>query len=280
MLRPTFRRALPCLAVLAFLLGPTKGLACTMPTFSEYRVGFFFTFTALADTLDAGWGNVSPRGPVPQGSVSRYGQLVRVSRVGGDAAAVLSEGTDRVLVVPWSYDAGCQPLPWTESARWLEPGETGVMWAELRDPELWIDGIPTADVHNPYSQPYPRKRLLLPGPEPRGAELMRYEDVFHLLGLLPRLEEHREDPARASAPLLDWARENPTLALQPPASGLLLFHQRYVHRQPGVPLPTTPGSGILHDPYPYPPSSRATSTMSSRSSGLTPGATEQAELRM
>jgi hypothetical protein len=250
MLRPILCRVLPCLAAVAVLLSPATGLACTKGTFSEYRVGFFFTFTALADTLDAGWGSVSLGGQVPQGAGRRYGQLVRVHRVGGDAAAAVPEAVDRVLVVPWSHDAGCLPLPWTESARWLEPGETGVMWAELRDPEHWIEGLPTADIYNPHSQPYPRKRLLLPGLSPQGGELMSYDDVFDLLGVLPRLEEYRQDPVGAVAPLLDWARQNPALALQPPAPGLLTYHQRK-----GVPLPTAPGAASSTTPTrtPLPP---------------------------
>jgi len=144
--------------------------------------------------------------------------MVHLDDVGGEAAKRLPVDGEHLIIVPWDYDADCRPLPWEGSARFLEPGEEGLMYATLRDPEHWVDGVPTADFHLPYSQPYPRQARFVLRP------LMSVEDAFRFHHVLPRPGDLRDDAAAAVAPLLEWARLNPELALKWPANDMIQRH--------------------------------------------------------
>jgi hypothetical protein len=112
----------------------------------------FFLGTALSDTVFAGPGANRWRsgGVVGQSSPHPiYGQLVRVDVPGG----ALPGTTTRAILVPWDYCGGM--TPWVGSARWLEPGASGLYDAAVRDTADWVDGIPTFDVRAiPGSLPY------------------------------------------------------------------------------------------------------------------------------
>ncbi|HWK88702.1 MAG TPA: hypothetical protein VNP72_01855, partial [Longimicrobium sp.] len=137
---------------------PAAADVCTLASFPMFRGGVHVIATATADTLPAGAGHVeygpdrSERNAPPRGGI--YGQVVRVERLGGEAAGIPA-GADRVVLVPWGYDAGCRTTRWHGSAAWIEPGLRGLVWAGLREREQWVDGVPTLDVHNTYQLPYP-----------------------------------------------------------------------------------------------------------------------------
>lgn len=211
------------LAVLACLLIGTTPMpvdACSKSAFGGVQPDFFFLFTPLADTVEAG-GNgavmdftgrrITELGPADTEG-PRWGQRVRLQQVAGPAADGLPPETEHLILVPWSYGGDCRPLPWQESARFMEPGQTGFMNAALRDPEHWVDGVPTADVHNPYNHPFPQHASRVP------QDALGTEEVFRLHQVLPQKEALDADPRAAVAPLLEWAREHPDLARRWPAS--------------------------------------------------------------
>jgi hypothetical protein len=223
--------AAPVMAALLTGATPTPLEACSKATFIDVQPELYFVFTALPDTVEAGWSgatfgsrplsdmeHLAPEGPL-------WAQVVRLDDVGGEAAKRLPVDSEYLIVVPWDYGADCRPLPWQRSARFLEPGEEGLMFATLRDPEHWVDGVPTADFHLPYSQPYPRQAQFVLRP------LMSVEDAFRFHHVLPRPGDLRDDAAAAVAPLLEWARKNPKLARQGPANDMIQRHLRRITRE-------------------------------------------------
>lgn len=121
-----------------------------------------------ADTVEAGPGDVKPSGDPGHygygGTGPIYGQLAVVdSFFGADStllAGALGGPTDRrVVVVPWDYDAGCQPTAWTRSARWTSVRQSAVLSAKLRPEQHWVDGTPTLDVFFAARAPYPGSDL-------------------------------------------------------------------------------------------------------------------------
>lgn len=219
--RPPLALPAPLLmAALLTVMTPASLEACTKGTFIAVRPELYFVFTALPDTVEATWhgavgghrltgmDHAEKEGP-------RWAQRIRLEQAGGEAAKRVPGDTEHLILVPWDYGADCSTLPWKRSARFLEPGQRGLMYAALRDPEHWVDGVPTADFHLPYSQPYPhRARMTLP-------PLMSIEDAFRFHHVLPTQADLRADAVAAVAPLLDWARQNPELARQWPANDMI-----------------------------------------------------------
>lgn len=103
----------------------------------------------MADTLLAGRGSVEiGTAPGHMGSGRReriHGQRFTVLRSTNDSGA---EGVNRreAIMVPWDYDAVCQPVPWPRTARWLPRTDTLVVTGVLRRSEEWASGLPTYDV--------------------------------------------------------------------------------------------------------------------------------------
>lgn len=217
-------------AAAALLLAAEPAQACSLSDFHIFRDPALahFVATATAETLEAGAGVVTYRwgqerggsGPVPEPAI--YGQVVEVERVGGLAAARLGGRVSRAVLVPWGYGADCRTEPWVGNPRWVEPGTRGLFTAMLRDPAHWVDGLPTFDVFNPYSEPYPQRAE--PERYSEGADdplLLSIDEYFALIDLLPTEEEVDASAARAYAPLLAWARDNPELARRHPAKVML-----------------------------------------------------------
>lgn len=100
-------------AVAVLVCWPGAAAACSKMTFMAPRAqpSFFFTFTALPDTVDAGavgarsdWGRpIGGEGPL-------WGQVVQLGRAGGPAAAAIPEGATQVVLVPWAYTPSCELL--------------------------------------------------------------------------------------------------------------------------------------------------------------------------
>ncbi len=203
--------ALACAGMIAAAL-PAAAHACSMAPFPGFRPGLQLIVTATADTLQAGPGSVQYR--VERGDTERavYGQVVRLERAGGADAAGLPAETDRVVLVPWGYDPGCQTTRWSESARWIDPGSRGLLWSTLRPRAQWVDGLPTFDVGDAYQAPYPGRTREMPADS-----MLSVEQMFDLVALLPEYEAYDADPEGAVRPLLAWARAHPGLARLYPA---------------------------------------------------------------
>ncbi|HEX8692810.1 MAG TPA: hypothetical protein VF746_10340 [Longimicrobium sp.] len=227
-----FRPPLPAAVAAALLLAAEPARACSLSDFPIVRHprGAHLIATATAETLEAGAGAVTYRweqrpgvpNPLPRPIIR--GQVVEVERLGGLAAARLGGRVSRAVLVPWGYGADCRTEPWVGNPHWAEPGTRGLFTAMLRDPAHWVDGLPTFDVFNPYSGPYPQraeaKRYSEDGADPL---LLGIDEYFALLDLLPTEEELEASAARAFEPLLAWARRHPELARRYPANALLRF---------------------------------------------------------
>ena len=179
----------------------------------------FFTGRATADTLLAGAGGYGPEAP---GGI--YGQVVRVERMGGPAAARLPASAGEVVVVPWDYDASCRRLPWRDGAGWAGPGTPAFYLAALRPQWQWVAGKPTFDLHNPRHLPYTgTRRIPEMGPDTALASLLSPDELFGFFQAFPSAEQMEREKREALRSLEAWATEHPDLAVRPPARMLSTF---------------------------------------------------------
>ena len=180
-----------------------------------------FTGSATGDTLLAGPGSFGPNAP---GGI--YGQVIRVDRMGGPAAARLPDSVREAVVVPWDYDVACRPLPWREGTSWAAPGTPAFYLAALRPPSQWVDGKPTFDLHNPRHLPYTATR---PIPEMVGdtalASLLSPDQLFEFFQQFPTVAQMESERLLALRPVDTWVRDHPELAARPPAKMLYAFLQ-------------------------------------------------------
>ena len=113
---------------------PSAGVAISPLSFSNVRV---------QDSLLA-----RPGTPMP-------GARVRILRVDSATRSevVRQGGTPDVgFIRVFVYGAGCEPLRWTDTTRFVSPGEVGYINATLAPREQWIGNAPLLIVH---SRPYP-----------------------------------------------------------------------------------------------------------------------------
>jgi hypothetical protein len=192
-----------------------EAVACTpLP----YRVAVpddavYFLGTTTADTVLAGPGGVRYE-PDPERDREIHGQVVALERVGGPAMDRLPAGSDRVVVVSWSSDSLCRPQIQFGSHRPFDPGREMVFMAAPRDPEHWVDGMPTFDLLSP-ADAYPYREREGADPRPlSGAEM------FALYEVLPRTGDLDLSPYEAVRPLQAWIRENPELFATPPSEAV------------------------------------------------------------
>lgn len=210
------------------LLAGSPAHACSKGAFST-TLGdsqAFFTGHATADTLLTGPGAVSyGSGGGHYGRTERraiYGQLVRVDQLAGPATQLLPQGTREVVVVPWDYDAACRPLAWGRSAQWVSPGTRGFYIASLREPEHWVAGKPTFDLHNPGHLPYTGTEYIREmGRDTAVAALLSPDQVFDFYQALPTADEVAMRKAGALGKLRQWVQSHPDLAQRPPVERLL-----------------------------------------------------------
>jgi hypothetical protein len=183
--------------------------------------------TALADTVLAGPGNLRPSDlsgnwrRVTEPAV--YGQVVRVDSLAGAGDSTVRRALDQrhptVVVVPWDYDAACQPIYRNGSAQWATPGLSGFYRLALRPPASWAGGRPTFNAFIATIQPYPHGSFLQAGY--RGSDALRYRpslterEMFSFYAVLPTFDV-RGDSASLE-PLRRWVAEHPELAVKYPA---------------------------------------------------------------
>ena len=190
----------------------------------------YFVGVALPDTMLAGPGRVRPSrggghwGPGRERTI--YGQLVRVDTLGGVQAgdvrnAFGRRGSREVLIVPWDYDAGCEPTYWTGSARWVTPDLSGFYTVTPRPRREWVEDIPTFDAFSADLEPYPHGAFFRAGY--RGTDALKTSpsldarELFGLYNVLPVWEDIRHRDSTAFERVFEWARDNPELAARYPA---------------------------------------------------------------
>ncbi|MFN2563975.1 MAG: hypothetical protein ABR499_03035 [Gemmatimonadaceae bacterium] len=228
---------------------PSSGNACSQAPFTTVLSSnlVYFVGHAGADTLPV---SAADRPSDPLGRElwpkdwhpPTFGQSARVRQIGGALSAqrkreletALAASDSVVVLVPWDISAGCAPLPWRSSVRWITPGTAGLFRGRLRARNAWVRGVPTLDVHTPTIEPYPGGPLGVrarPSPATRGAWLTPRE-LFGLIHVLPIESALRRQPEAATEPLRRWAQANPTLAARYPAADILrqlrwaVYHSR------------------------------------------------------
>lgn len=228
------------LAALLASIAPGLVHACSLSPFPMTRdpVGVYLIGTALGDTVAVGPGGVKlgeGSGHYGLGTARPlYGQVVAVEQIGEPWRQSLPNQVSRVVLVPWDYDASCNPVPWTRSAKWQPLGTRGVYHAALRSSEYWVDGLPTLDVFAPEFAPYPS------GPGYRwereqarreGSLTFHELDAEHYLDLVERLptaDGLGEDAIGAATPMWAWVAEHPDLASAWPATRLAEYTRYFV----------------------------------------------------
>ena len=241
------RNAFSAAVVLTALLAASAGAArrCSMIAMPGVKTEGdpFFLGRALADTVLAGPGSTKPGaggghyGQSGSGTAV-YGQLVAVQRTGGSKVPRDAARADTVLVVPWDYDAGCVPVQWGGSARWLGPGPQRFFLPRLRAREHWAGSVPTYDAFVPGAQVYPAfattlsplQTGLLAGWDSGAAAPA--ESVFAFYEAMPALPESREVDAKTFRRIRNWAARHPALATTSPVAEVLreLAYQATVTR--------------------------------------------------
>lgn len=239
------RSALAVVPALLIALTPSTARACSLAGFPMARSphGVHLIATATPDTVLAGPGDVRYRiddghfGPA--GTRTVYGQVLDVERIGGPAAHRLARSVRQVLVVPWDYGADCGTTLWTRSARWVKPGEGGLILATLRDSAHWVAGMPTLDMRAPGSNPYTGGQSFRKG-EAAPLSVREYFDFLDLLPVATGEDVAAEEEYKA---LLDWADAQPAQARRYPASAVIdvaLYEIRYERvRRAEIPLAGT-----------------------------------------
>jgi hypothetical protein len=162
-----------------------------------------------------------------------YGQVIGVERLAGAARETVERAFQRlgrreIVVVPWGYDAGCDPVPWGGSARWVTTDAPGFYTLRLRPRSEWAGERPTFDAFAADLEPYPHGRFFARGY--RGTAAVRTgpsltpEEYFSLYAALPDHETLR-DPVRARASAIEaldaWEQAYPEAARKYPAPQIL-----------------------------------------------------------
>lgn len=211
------------------------GLCSIVPvaTFRDASISYFVA-TANPDTVFAGPGQVRPRiegghwGPANNRAI--YGQLVTIHRLGGadapDAKSAFARQRSReAVVVPWSYDPACRPVPWARTARWVTNPQPGFYRARPRASAEWIDGRPTYDAFHADIEPYPHGKYFERGyrntDSAQAPGALTAAEYFGLYAALPDVAEARRDPDGALARLADWEARHPDQARRFPATRVL-----------------------------------------------------------
>ena len=215
---------------------PAESPVCSRMTFAVGRdtVTTFFVGRALPDTVLTGPGTVrfeATSGHWGSGNARPiYGQIIAIDQLGGAGARALEAafvraGARRVVVVPWDYDAACQPVPWSGSRKWVETTEPGFYRVRLRPESLWVDGRPVLDAFTADLDPYPHglffqrgyggTDVLRRGPALSAAEYF----AFH--SALPEWGEAARDRAAAAQALAAWELAHPEIAQKYPAPAIL-----------------------------------------------------------
>lgn len=212
---------------------------CSLAPFPGVRgQGSFFVGTATRDTALVGPGSVTPSGVGGHWGKGApravHGQVVRIDMLGDTVTGALSAEHRTVIVVPWDYDAGCDPTYWSRSAAWVDAGLEGFYTIRLRPVEAWAGKTPVGDAFFADLQPYPHGAFFRAGYH--GTNALRERDAltpreyFSLYSALPTGADFG-DSRTALARLKAWQDANPILAARYPADQILVTARRRLETQ-------------------------------------------------
>ena len=221
----------------------TSARVCSLapiPGFKLVGEAFFLGY-AIKDTVFtgpgatvAGSGRGHYGGPTKRGI---YGQYVRLTQIDGADIPADVRKADTVIVVPWDYDAACEPVPWGGSAAWLTSDELRFFYPKLRDRDGWVGSVPTFDAFLPGVDVFPSFRPDVPpiqsGVPPGRRELTASaESLFAFFQSIPALTDYREVPESAFIQLQEWAAAHPVLTRTSPIADVLgaLAHRAAITR--------------------------------------------------
>lgn len=217
--------ALLLVATLPLPLSATIRSACSLvPSPRSKQDGApYFLGRALPDTLPVGPGDVEVAaapghfGPVVDRPV--YGQLVRVTQLGGSGLSERIRKATTAVVVPWDYDSACRPTSWAQSRRWLTLGAQLFFHPVLRPVQSWYRGMPTYDAFAPQFDAYP-SRLADPlfGTASLAASA---EQLFQFFEQMPTQAVVDSLGPTALPSLRRWADNHPHLAAQWPVATMI-----------------------------------------------------------
>ncbi|MEZ4379680.1 MAG: hypothetical protein R3B35_15495 [Gemmatimonadales bacterium] len=232
---------------LAFLAGVPAVVALAMPSMTgrcSLVPGFFpgrgpesvlFLAVPTPDTLKAGPGAVvQGEGGGHSGNGRReaiYGQRYRVVRAAGRGLLDSPAAPPEVVLVPWDYDAGCAPVPWARTARWMMTDDTVLIRADRRDPEDWAGEVPTFDVTAVPQAVYTGERwqalgerLLYSAEADSGTPpppVNSPEELFEFLLRLPDPDAIRRGDETVLDTIQTWAFRHDSIARHQPARRML-----------------------------------------------------------
>lgn len=146
------------------------------------------------------------------------GQLMEVRRFAGHdgariRAAFRKTGLSRVLVVPWGFDASCQPTRWRGNAVWLTPDQLVTTTLVLRPDSLWAGSTPVFDATMTGG-------LYVGGadvvgrdtPSPSAKPALDASEFFAALTAFPTFEATQRAPERTWRLVQAWQHAHPSLA--------------------------------------------------------------------
>lgn len=186
------------------------------------------------DTLLAGVGSLRMgSGYGHSGSGRRaaiYGQRFQANRL-HSAEGGVGDSVQDVVLVPWDYDAGCEPVPWARSARWRAGADTLLYAAQLRKRSEWVGDLPTFDVTYPETAVYDGRPQpdLFEAPDTTSTWNTPSE-YFELLRRSPTAARLLAEEAGALDELVTWAAANPTAMAKRPAKNFVEGHRRAIRR--------------------------------------------------
>lgn len=116
--------------------------------------GTYFLGSFSERVVEATPGPINPTGlpghvASPTNGETIWGQHMRVTAAGGWSADAIHDGSrslgQEVVLVLWDYDPSCSVTQYTGTVPFGIPGEEALVLGRLRDPDQWVDGIPTLD---------------------------------------------------------------------------------------------------------------------------------------
>lgn len=234
-MRPPLYSLLGAVAGVVVSLADTgEASLCSIAPFPTGRdsTATYFLGRAVPETVAVTQGRISPLAAAGHWGNGRvrplFGQVVRVDTGAGAGSELLyrtfaQRGNRDVVIVPWDYDAGCQPTYWTASAQWILSDRVGFYALRLRPVEEWSGGRPTFDARQASATPYPHGPFFAAGYGGTGvmrtSPYLAAAELFDLYGVLPTSGTGTR-PTDLD-PVLRWRDANPGLARQYPADKIL-----------------------------------------------------------
>ncbi len=232
----TLYLALPVALALSASAGTTPERCSLTPGFHPRleNGGTVMLAIPTADTLRAGAGTLRlGEGGGHSGPGRReviYGQRFQVFRSTLERYGLIDD-TIHAVLVPWDYDAGCEPVPWSRSAHWLSSTDTLLVSATRRDTAHWAGGIPTYDVtavpqsvydgrHQPNQYTWVKVDTTVPLNTP--------QELLEMLTRLPRSADLLTGDERVLDAIHAWALTHPEIAERNPSSEMIANARRRV----------------------------------------------------